>query len=181
METLTINASDIKALAEPNQRLAGHANRCDKRKAKLKDIFLTAEYNETLQKTSNDVKKDCTAPVHDDLKEAFKAMDNLLLKVCEQPTDSKVVCTGFTIGNDGNGATLIVYRDLESGKVLNLTGPYEKFEDNGTLEVAIEHAKSEILLYLFEGKQAPEKQGNLFDGFDMDGGNDDAGLVDLDA
>jgi len=128
------------------------------KKAKLKDIALEVEYHETLEDSSNKAKKDCTAPVHDDLKQAFKRMDNLLKGITEQPDESNVECLGFTIGGNEDGAVLIGFRDLDSGSILNLTSPFTRFEDNGELEHAIAIAKQEVLLYLFEKKHAPEKQ-----------------------
>jgi hypothetical protein len=162
----TITMEELAEKARAVNKLSG---RYEIKKAKLKDEnFLEAEYNETLQDSSNTVKKDCTAAVHADLKEAFKRMDNILLNVCEQQDDSVVVCNGFTIGKDGSGVTLIGYRDLESGSVLNLTSPYTKFEDNGDLEHAISVAKQEVLQYLFEGKHAPDAQLSLFPEGDND-------------
>lgn len=150
-------------LAEKFQSINKLSNRYEIKKAKLKDEnFLEAEYNETLPDSSNTVKKDCTAAVHVDLKEAFRRMDNILLAVCEQPEESEVSCTGFSMGKDGGGATLIGFRDLDSGSVLNLTSPYTKFEDNGDLEHAINVVKQEVLQYLFEGKHAPDAQLSLF-------------------
>lgn len=128
------------------------------KKAKLKDIALEVEYHETLEDTSNKVKKDCTAPVHEDLKAAFSNMDILLKGITEQPAESNVECTGFTVGGNEDGAVLIGFRDLDSGAILNLTSPFTRFEDNGQLDHAISVAKQEVLLYLFEKKHAPDKQ-----------------------
>jgi hypothetical protein len=153
---------DFEKISENLKRQNDLSRRYEIRKAKLKDEnFLEAEYNETLPDSSNTVKKDCTAAVHVDLKEAFARMDSILLGTCEQPEDSTVGCTGFTIGKDGGGATLIGYRELSTGQILNLTSPYTKFEDNGELEHAINVCKSEVLQYLFEGKHAPDAQMSL--------------------
>lgn len=146
------------------KRLSSHSNRYDIRKAKLKDSnFLETEYSESLSDGTNTVKKDCAAAVHQDMKDAFARMDQMLRDICEQPENSKVTCTGFTVGGKGDGATLIGLRKLESGAVLNLVAPYVKFEDDGDLEHAITTCKQEVLLYLFEGKQAPDAQLGLFD------------------
>jgi len=151
----TIEMSDLEGMARSLQKLE---KKYSVKKAKLKDIAIEVEYSETLDDSSNKVKKDCTAPVHDDLKAAFRRMNNILLEITEQPEESKVECTGFTIGTNEDGATLIGFRDLESGSVLNLTAPYVRFEDNGELEHAVNVAKQETLLYLFEKKHAPDQQ-----------------------
>lgn len=158
--TITVEGDDLQQMAMNVGKLQ---KKYSIKKAKLKDIALEVEYSETLDDSSNKVKKDCTAPVHEDLKQAFQRMNNLLRDITEQPDDSNVECTGFTIGNNEDGATLIGFRDLESGSVLNLTAPYSKFEDIGELDHAITIAKQEVLLYLFEKKHAPEQQLSLFD------------------
>lgn len=159
-KSATITMDDLAAKMQGINKLN---NRYEIRKAKIKDDnFLEAEYSETMPDSTNTVKKDCTAAFHMDLKEAFKRMDNILLEICEQQEASSVSCTGFTIGKDAGGVTLIGFRDLESGSILNLTSPYTKFDDNGDLEHAISVAKQEVLLYLFEGKHAPDVQLSLF-------------------
>ncbi len=158
--TISINGGESIDfdLAQQAIRLNELVKKFTVKKARLKDIALQVEYQETLEDCSNKVGKDCTAPVHEDLKQAFANMNNLLRDICEQPENSNVECTGFTIGRDEDGATLIGFRDLDSGKVLNLTSPYERFEDNGNLQHAIEICKQEVLLYLFEKKHAPDAQ-----------------------
>jgi len=154
MET-TIDVTDLQSLQELQDKLRPLAKRYTVEKAKLKDMFISVDYNETLPDSNNHVSKDCTAPVHEDLRNAFERMNSVLRDLCEQGQDAVVKCTGFSINSRGDGAVLVGYRDLDSGKVLNLTSPHEKFEDNGTLDNCIEQCKTEILLYLFEGKRAP--------------------------
>jgi hypothetical protein len=55
------------------------------KKAKIKnELFLEVEYSEKLNDGTNTVKKECTAPVHDDLKLAFKRLNVHLALLCEQ-------------------------------------------------------------------------------------------------
>ncbi len=55
------------------------------KKAKIKNnLFLEVEYSEKQKDGTNTVKKDCTAPVHDDLKLAFKKLVPHLAVVCGQ-------------------------------------------------------------------------------------------------
>lgn len=65
------------------------------KKAKIKShIFLEAEYSEPILDGVTQVKKDCTAPVHDDLKKAFRRLDIHLAFLCEQAkpsTDKKAL------------------------------------------------------------------------------------------
>ena len=43
------------------------------KKAKIKDnSYLEVEYSEVVKDGTNSVKKDCTAPVHDDLRRSFR-------------------------------------------------------------------------------------------------------------
>jgi len=178
------------------------------KKAMIKsNLFLSVEYSEQMNDGSNNVKKDCTAPVHDDLKAAFKQLHIHLALLCEQvpqPTAKgmgvvqalgevaqgmdpdgnfrfpepvwqvlhKHFCNGFSIGGSGEseGITLIGYRELEAGKVLNLTSPFQKWDgDNrmysfdSELAEVIENCKNEVHLYLFEGKHQPEAQLDMFE------------------
>lgn len=165
-QTVVISSGDLQKLDEAlgeMKELASLEKKYEIRKAKLKDIFLSVQYSERLTDSTNSVTKDCTAPVHQDMKDAFARMDDMLRQICEQPDGAKVFCNGFSIGASRDGATLMGYRELESGKVLNLVAPYERYEDNFVLETAISHSIQEVLQYLFEGKQAPDAQMSLFD------------------
>lgn len=155
---------DVIEEMQHQQPSASLATRYNIKKAKLKDSnLLEVEFSESLSDGTNDVKKDCASAVHQDMKNAFSSLNQMLLDFCEQQEESKVTCTGFSLGSKGDGATLIGFRKLVSGSHLNLTAPYVKFEDDGDLEHAINNCKQEILLYLFEGKHAPDAQLGLFD------------------
>lgn len=142
------------------------------KKAKIKDaLFLSVEYSETVDHGVNKVTKDCTAPVHDDLKTAFSKLDEHLCQLCEQYdwegeyVFEQVTCKGFSIGGseDNEGCVLIGSRTLESDAVLNLVSRFVRWNDEdygGASEIAeiIEACKYEVSQYIFEGKRAPEKQ-----------------------
>lgn len=142
------------------------------KKAKIKDnMFLDVEYSEKTSDGENKVTKSCTAPVHDDLKHEFAKLDQHLGNICEQYdrdgniTPDIISCKGFTIGGagDNEGVCLLGLRHLDSSKVLNLTAPFTKWEDQdyeniSELSQIIEACKHEVKLYLFEGKHQPEAQ-----------------------
>lgn len=137
---------------------------------------LAVTYSEEVGKDTNKVNLECSARVHADLRAAFSTLDKHLALLCEQYDEHGERCTGtisstgFSIAGSGDneGVVLIGQRALENGKVLNLTSPFEKWEDEaGTygdinkLSQAIEHCKSEVYAYLFENKHAPDAQLSL--------------------
>ena len=129
---------------------------------------------------------------HPDMMDALKMLRSHLALICDLPEAKnldfheledlpenleKLHVTGFSIGGNGDheGVTLIGYKILGSGKVLNLVAPFTKYQDeNGGYNYAIElqgtidHAASEALEYL-DGKIAPSAQGE----FEFPEGNDD--------
>jgi hypothetical protein len=144
------------------------------KKAKIKDdLFLEVEYSEEVKDGTNQVKKSCTAPVHDDLKVAFRKLDDHLCKMSEQYNSQghvdtfDVNCKGFimTGTGDSEGVMLIGYRGLSNGKYLNLNSPSYKWSDEyeyiSELAEIIEECKHEVMLYLFEGKHQPDAQQEL--------------------
>lgn len=149
---------------------SGRTPHTDIKKAKIKnELFLEVEYNELLKDGTNTVKKDCTAPVHDDLKKCFKKLDAYLASQSEQYTkdgevdSARVTCRGFSISNDGEGVTLTGTRILENGKAFNFNSPYIKWDDEGAekLRVTLNVCKAEVIKYLFEGKHQPEAQQKI--------------------
>lgn len=179
------------------------------KKAKLKDnLFLEVEFDEHLvNNITNKIKRESTAPVHEDMIKAFRLLDPHIALICEEitvddfkratgdktegvvvsmvspdgtenklnknlfnevdhmpvPEDAFTV-TGFTIGGSGDseGCCLIGRKNLMSGKVMNITSPFTKWEDDyrytSELAQAIEMVKHEILEFIIEGKQAPDRQ-----------------------
>jgi hypothetical protein len=137
---------------------------------------LAVTYTEEVGKDTNKVNLECSARIHPDLRTAFAKLDEHLAELCEQYDEGGDLCrmqissTGFSIGGSGDheGVVLIGQRALDSGKVLNLTSPFEKWEDEaGTygniddLSLAIEECISEVNAYLFDGKHAPDAQLSL--------------------
>lgn len=152
----------------------GKYSKIQLKKAKIKDsLFLEVEYSESIADGTNTVKKDCTAPVHDDLKNAFSKLDDHLCGLCYQYNSiseldiENTKAKGFTIGGSGDneGVVLIGSRDLDDGSVLNLVSPFKKwdsdYEEISELSEAIETCKHEVKLYLFEAKHKPEAQQEL--------------------
>lgn len=182
------------------------------KKAKLKDnLFLEVEFDEHLvNNIINKIKRESTAPVHEDMIKAFKILDPHLAMICEEisaeefdravkekpvitaeliisdkkpgkgkkvdlfgtieldplPEDAFKV-TGFSIGGstDSEGCVLIGRKELKSGKVMNMTSPFTKWDDDypytSELSQAIEGCKYEILEFIVNGKQAPDRQQEI--------------------
>lgn len=144
----------------------------DIKKAKIKnELFLEVEYSEMIKDGTNTVKKDCTAPIHNDLKAAFQKLDVHLTGISEQYKEDgildneNVTCKGFSIGGDGEGVILFGSRKLSTGKRLNFLSPYHEwdaesveYEGFDDLRAAIAKCKSEVSKYLFDGKHQPDAQ-----------------------
>lgn len=179
------------------------------KKAKLKDnLFLEVEFDEHLvNNITNKIKRESTAPVHEDMIKAFRLLDPHIALICEEisvedferatsekpegivvslvtsggksrklktnlfneieaeplPEEAFTV-TGFSMGGNGDseGCTLIGRKALLSGKIMNLISPFTKWDDDyrytSELAEAIEIVKHEILEFIVNGKQAPDRQ-----------------------
>lgn len=157
------------------------------RKAEIfEGLFLSTEYDELLPKSErNSIKIERTVPIHDDLKGAFFRLNKHLALLCEQLSApdaggfdqwyvkalDKYHVTGIVIkGHDETeGVILIGNRELSTGKSINLIAPLEKWEKSKylfaeELRLAVDGVLEEVHQYLFEGKRAPERQLDLFDG-----------------
>lgn len=78
------------------------------KKAKIKDnLFLEVEYSEQAEDGTNTVKKDCSAPVHDDLKKAFKKLNIHLALLCEQVIEPSKGGISVTKGLEAENAILL--------------------------------------------------------------------------
>ncbi len=151
-------------------------------KAQIKDgLFLNVSYSESTSSGSNDVTKKCTAPIHDDLRDAFAKLDDHLATICGQYDEAgsididNVSCRGFAVGGSGDhqGVTLMGTRSLTDEKVVNLVSPFTKWSDDygmiARLRTIVNNCSRECKLYLFEGKQKPTDQKSLFDDQDKTG------------
>lgn len=154
-----ITTMSVSQLKQASDSLINESPTITIKKAKIKNEVLEVEYTEEINGNSNTVKKECEALVHDDLKNAFVALDEHLVALCEQ--DAECTCTGFSIGghDEHEGITLIGRRELANNRILNLVSPFTKFNDefapysgSGEMEDAIGLCKEEIHKYLFDGK-----------------------------
>lgn len=147
------------------------------KKAKIKeDLFLEVEYSEELPGHSRkDTKLSCTVPVHDDMKTAFSKLHVHLAVLCDEVKLPKPAAfaesafpdftvRGFSIGgNDDNvGASINGSKEGKYG-IVNLNSPFQKYANSEYPFVSefaedIHACENEVLLYLFEGKRAPETQ-----------------------
>lgn len=160
--------------------------------AKLKDLFCEYSYEQHVEEIrnqrTNEVTVNSDAPVHDDLKQAFKNLNSHFALLCFQVTygkpeeiadvvdniendydkftDYKV--TAFKISGSGESEGVVISgsRKLPNGKALNLVTPLTKFEDEyqfmPELMGALHNLKNEVYEY-HNGKRQPEKQQDLFE------------------
>ncbi|WP_254244098.1 hypothetical protein [Hymenobacter sp. BRD128] len=139
-------------------------------KVRLKNSLLYAEFTEQPDEASSPrtFTMQGTELVHPDLPHCLAHLVPHLCLLTEQlsetpdywPTDEaeqlpelfrKFTVTGFSMGRGQAGVTLLGQRELEGGKVLNLTSPYLAFDDEnssyayaGRLETAVLVAISEV-------------------------------------
>ena len=162
---------------------------CRINRAKLSNEQLTVEYTEVFKDGNyqNEVSKQCKQIIHRDLKAAFDMLKPHVAAICEMPEAKEVnvlepadadmetlasyIVTGYSKGgtDENAGVTIIAQKLLKIGKVLNLTVPFVKFEDeNSNAYVYAERLKSivdrcdyEVDAYLFDEKWGI-KQQDLF-------------------
>jgi hypothetical protein len=156
-------------------------------KAKLKDQHLTCEFTE--QRTHDAPPRafalTCAEQVHPDLTHALSRLVPHLCLLAEQLTETPdfwpdeseelpalfepFTVTGFSMGRYQSGVTLIGQRELAAGRVLNLTTPYQSFDDEqasypytGLLETTLATALIEVEAAL-RGKCTDYRQLDLFE------------------
>ena len=156
-------------------------------KAKLKDQHLTCEFTE--QRTQDAPHRafalTCAEQVHPDLMHALSRLVPHLCLLAEQLTETPdywpdesedlpalfepFTVTGFTVGRHQGGVTLVGQRELTGGRVLNLTTPYQSFDDEqasypytGLLETTLAVALVEVEAAL-RGKCTDYRQLDLFE------------------
>jgi hypothetical protein len=166
-------------------------------KVKLKDQHLTCEFTE--QRTQDAPPRafalTCAEQVHPDLPHALSRLVPHLCLLAEQLTETPdywpdeseelptlfepFTVTGFSMGRHQGGVTLIGQRELTGGRVLNLTTPYQSFDDEqasysytGLLETTLAVALAEVEAAL-RGKCTEYRQLDLF----VDAGNQSNGLL----
>ena len=121
--------------------------------------------------------------MHPDLLRAFSRLVPHLCQLTEQltetpgywPDDSEELpalfepftITGFSLARHQGGVTLIGQRELTGGRVLNLTTPYQSFDDEqatyaGLLETTLATALAEVEAAL-RGKCTDYRQLDLFE------------------
>ena len=156
-------------------------------RAKLKDQHLTCEFTEQRSEDAplRSFALTCTEQVHPDLLHAVSRLVPHLCLLTEQltetpdywPSDDEELparfatftVTGFSMGKNQGGVTLIGQRELAGGRVLNLTTPYQSFDEEqssyayaGLLEATLGIALAEVEAAL-RGKCTDYRQLALFD------------------
>ena len=155
-------------------------------KVKVKDQQLTCEFTE--QRTDDAPPRafalTCAEQVHPDLPHALSRLVPHLCLLAEQLTETPdywpdeseelpvlfepFTVTGFSMGRHQSGVTLIGQRELTAGRVLNLTTPYQSFDDEqasypytGLLETTLATVLAEVEAAL-RGKCTDYRQLDLF-------------------
>jgi hypothetical protein len=156
-------------------------------KAKLKDSHLTCEFTEqrTAEAPARAFVLTSAELAHPDLLHAFSRLVPHLCLMAEQLTEAadywpsddeelparfaSFTVTGFSLGKNQSGITLTGQRELAGGKVLNLTSPYQSFDDeqatyaySGLLEATLATALTEVEAAL-RGKCSEYRQLDLFE------------------
>ena len=156
-------------------------------KVKLKDQHLTSEFTE--QRTQDAPPRafdlTCAEQVHPDLIHALTRLVPHLCLLAEQLTETpdywpdeaeelpplfeSFTVTGFSMGRSQGGVTLIGQRELTGCRVLNLTTPYQSFDDEqasypytGLLEITLAAALTEVEAAL-RGKCTDFRQLDIFE------------------
>jgi len=158
-------------------------------KARLKDGHLSCEFTEqrTPEAPARAFALTCHEQVHSDLSHRLSRLVSHLCLLTEQLTETAdywpdeaeeqparfqpFTVTGFSLGKNESGVTLIGQRTLTGGKVLNLTSPYVSFDDDSEaaypyaplLEAELSKALAEVEAAL-RGKCTDYRQLDLFDG-----------------
>ncbi|HEX8429328.1 hypothetical protein [Hymenobacter sp.] len=155
-------------------------------KVKLKDQHLTCEFTEqrSEEAPARTFALSCAEQVHPDLTHALSRLVPHLCLLAEQLTETPdywpdeseelpalfkpFAITGFSMGRNQGGVTLIGQRELAGGRVLNLTTPYQSFDDEqasysytGLLETTLTAALVEVEAAL-RGKCTDYRQLDLF-------------------
>ena len=156
-------------------------------KAKLKDQHLMCEFTEqrTQEAPPRAFALTCAEQVHPDLTHRLSRLVPHLCLLTEQLTEGpdywpdeseelptlfeQFTVTGFSMGRNQSGVTLIGQRELTGGRVLNLTTPYQSFDDEQgsypyapLLETELLEALAEVEAAL-RGKCTDYRQLNLFE------------------
>ena len=156
-------------------------------KAKLKDQHLTCEFTE--QRTHDAPPRafalTCAEQVHPDLTHRLSRLVPHLCLLTEQLTEGpdywpdeaeelptafeQFTVTGFSMGKNQSGVTLIGQRELIGSRVLNLTTPYQSFDDEQGSYPYAPLLETELLAALAEveaalrGKCTDYRQLDLFE------------------
>ena len=156
-------------------------------KVKVKDQHLTCEFTEqrTQEAPPRAFALTCAEQVHPDLTHTLSRLVPHLCLLAEQLTETPdfwpdeseelpalfepFTVTGFSMGRSQSGVTLIGQRELTGGRVLNLTTPYQSFDDEqasypytGLLETTLAAALTEVEAAL-RGKCTDYRQLDLFE------------------
>ena len=156
-------------------------------KVRLKDLHLTCEFTEQRceDAPARAFALTCQEQVHADLLHRLSRLVPHLCLLAEQLTEAPdfwpdeaeelpalfgvFSVTGFSMGKNQSGVTLLGQRELTGGRVLNLTSPYQSFEDEhnrypyaGRLETALFETIAEVKAAL-RGKCTEYRQLDLFE------------------
>jgi hypothetical protein len=163
------------------------------KKAEIRSsLFLSYEYDQKDTEVFNTIKTQSDAPIHDDLRNAFRALTPHFALICEEIKDKDLIESaiespeeyfgfrddikhldfisyrvhGFTLSKNEEGIIISGAKQLATGNEINFTTPRVKFDSDyefgSALFDAVENLKSEILQYM-SGKQAEKSQLSMFE------------------
>jgi hypothetical protein len=162
------------------------------KKAEIRSsLFLSYEYDQKDAEVSNSIKTASDAPIHDDLRNAFKALIPHFVFICKENTDEKIILDaienpddyfgfkdevkhedllnyrvyGFQLGKNDESVTISGAKFLTLGSEIAFTTPKIKFDSTykfvSELQQAVDTLKQEVLEYM-SGKQAEKAQLEMF-------------------
>lgn len=152
------------------------------KKAKIKsDLFLSVEFTESLEgHKSKETKLTCDVPIHQDMKDAFAMLNKHLALLCDEisykgkdlsnfneENAAKFKVQGFTLVDSGeyDGIMLSGSKEGKYGSI-NLNTPIQNYGNSAyeymdDLSISSDACVYEVEQYLFNGKRAPDVQGEL--------------------
>lgn len=158
-------------------------------------LFLDYAFERTDGEIKNIIKTNSDAPIHDDLRNAFRALIPHFCFISEQITDKELVeqcidnvsdyigdrekvvkpdflkfnVNSFAMSKSGEGVIISGSRQLDTFDEIGWSTPLIKFDSDypfaSALEMAIENLKEEVQHYM-SGKQAAKAQLDMFESQD---------------
>lgn len=162
------------------------------KKAEIRSsLFLSFEYDQQDTDVNNSIKTSSDAPIHDDLRNAFRALTPHFVFVCDEIKNEELIQSaiktpedyfgfrddikhedfinyrvfGFALSKNEESITISGAKQLGIGSEICFTTPKIKldgiYQFGSDLSVTVELLKDEVLQYM-SGKQAEKSQLEMF-------------------